>query len=443
MLNDEIGHEMKQEKPFNWKRNVALFMAGQGLTLFGSMLVHYAVMWHIALATQSGLMMTLISITGTLPIVFISPFAGVWADRFNKKHLINLSDAIVALFTLAMAALFSFEIEMTGFLLVCLVMRALGQGVQGPTVTALVPELAPPESLDRVNGINGSIQSLVMFASPLAGGAMLAFAPIQSLLFIDVITAAIGISILQFFVKTPDRAQERESQPNASQYFKEIGEGIKYVGSHPFLRKALLLSALFNFLMVPSASLTPLQVARRWGDDIWRIFGGVLFGPEQRLAAAEVLFFIGMMLGGLVLFYWGGFKNRSHTIGLSIALQSIGIVGLGLSSNFWLFIVCMLYVGLFINLFNPSIMTMLQLNIDSAYMGRVFSVMAMIGSLMSPLGMVLWGPLSDRITADWIFISTGIINALLSSLFFFDRTMLEAGFTQPVPSPSGEESGSD
>jgi DHA3 family macrolide efflux protein-like MFS transporter len=65
-----------------WKRNITLFMVGQGMSLFGSMLVYYAVVWHITLKTESGLMMTLITITGTLPMFFISPFSGVWADRY-------------------------------------------------------------------------------------------------------------------------------------------------------------------------------------------------------------------------------------------------------------------------------------------------------------------------------------------------------------------------
>jgi DHA3 family macrolide efflux protein-like MFS transporter len=157
----------------NWKRNFALFIIGQGLTLFGSMLVYYAVLWHITLQTQSGLMMTLVVAAGALPMFFISPFAGVWADRYNKKLLINIADATVAAVTLVMAVIFSLGIDLTGVLLMCLVMRALGQGVQMPAVNALIPELVPKEHLTRVNGISGSVQSIVMFASPMAGGALL------------------------------------------------------------------------------------------------------------------------------------------------------------------------------------------------------------------------------------------------------------------------------
>lgn len=74
----------------NWKRDVILFLVGQTISLFGSSLVQYAIMWHITLETQSGTMMTIFIICGFLPTFFLSPFAGVWADRYNRKKLLSL-----------------------------------------------------------------------------------------------------------------------------------------------------------------------------------------------------------------------------------------------------------------------------------------------------------------------------------------------------------------
>ena len=73
----------------NWKKNTALFLIGQALSLLGTMVVQYAILWHITLRSQSGIMMTIFTIAGFLPMFFISPFAGVWSDRFNKKYIIN------------------------------------------------------------------------------------------------------------------------------------------------------------------------------------------------------------------------------------------------------------------------------------------------------------------------------------------------------------------
>lgn len=155
----------------NWKRNIALFIAGQGITLFGPMQVYFAIMWHITLKTQSRLMMTLITAAGALPMFLISPFGSVWTDRYNKKHVINIADAAIVTVTLIMAIVFSLDFDFSGLLLIYLAVRALSQGVQMPAVNALVPEFVSQEHLTRVNGISGSVQSFVMFVSPMAGGA--------------------------------------------------------------------------------------------------------------------------------------------------------------------------------------------------------------------------------------------------------------------------------
>ena len=211
------------------------------------------------------------------------------------------------------------------------------------------------------------------------------------------------------------------------QYFHEIGEGLKYVGGKSFLKKFLVLSALFNILVAPAAVMTPLQVARNYGDGIWTIFGGLSFGAEQRLAVLEVVFFIGMMLGGLLIGVWGGFKNKSQTMALSTFLLGLGAVGLGFITNFWLYLLCMGLIGVVMNLFNPPMMATLQTNVDGAYMGRVFSVLLMMGSLMMPLGMVLWGPLGDVVDIGWLLIGTGAFIFFMGFVFMFDKTLLKAG----------------
>jgi DHA3 family macrolide efflux protein-like MFS transporter len=306
-------------------------------------------------------------------------------------------------------------------------MRALGQGVQSPAVNALIPELVPQEQLTRINGINGSSQSIVMFTSPVAGGALLAVAPIQALMFIDVITAAIGIGILLFFVKMPVRSQNENPKAGVRQYFLEIGEGLNYVKNHDFLKKMLALSALFNIMVAPAAALTPLQVARNWGVIVWGMPGGFSVGAEQRLALLEVVFFAGMSLGGLVMGIWGGFKNKSHSMALSTVMLGIGVVGLGLIPDFWLYLLCMGLSGLVMSLFNAPMMATLQTNIEPAYMGRVFSVLAMMGSVMMPLGMVLWGPLGDIADIGWLLIGSGAALFLMGFVFLLDKTLINAG----------------
>ncbi|TNJ60183.1 MFS transporter [Paenibacillus hemerocallicola] len=149
----------------NREKTIILFLTSQTLSLFGSMLVQYAITWYIALQTQSGVMMTLSIICGFLPVFLVTPFAGVWADRYNRKKLIILSDCLTALATLLLAVLFYLGYDAIWLLFAASAIRALGTGVQAPTVRAFLPQLVPEEKLAKVNAINGSLQSLVMLVS--------------------------------------------------------------------------------------------------------------------------------------------------------------------------------------------------------------------------------------------------------------------------------------
>ena len=106
-------------------------------------------MWYITLQTQSGLMMTISIICGFLPTFFLAPFAGVWADRYDRKKLIMLSDSMIALSTLGVAMLFLSGHDAMWLLFVVSAIRAVGAAVQMPSVGAFVPQIVPEEKADK------------------------------------------------------------------------------------------------------------------------------------------------------------------------------------------------------------------------------------------------------------------------------------------------------
>ena len=139
-----------------WQRNAALFLGSQLISLFGSALVQYAIMWHITLTTQSGAMMAVSVICGFLPQFLMSPFAGVWADRHDRKRLIVLADSGIALATLALALVFMSGRGRLWMLFATLAIRAIGSAVHSPAVSAFLPQIVPSDQLMRVNALNGS-----------------------------------------------------------------------------------------------------------------------------------------------------------------------------------------------------------------------------------------------------------------------------------------------
>jgi DHA3 family macrolide efflux protein-like MFS transporter len=401
----------------NWKKNTALFLIGQALSLFGTMIVQYAIVWHITLKTQSGTMMTLFTVAGFIPMFFISPFAGVWADRFNRKYIINIADGAIAVVSLIVAVFLMFGFDHIGILLVCAVVRSFGQGVQMPAVGAFIPQIVPQEQLTKINGIQSTIQSFAALTAPMISGALMTLAPLEILFFLDVVTAVIGISIVLFFVKVPKKEKSDASMPEqkGATYFHDLKEGMKYIRKHGYVLRMILFSAIFLFFIAPAALLTPLQVTRDFGNDVWR------------LSAIEITFSIGMMLGGILIGVWGGFKNRIFTMALSCALCGIFAVGLGLASNFWLYLAIMAIMGIALSLYNAPSMVLLQTTVEPAFMGRVLSVFTMISSALMPLGMVVFGPIADTVSIDILLVGTGIIVTLLSIPMVISKTLREAG----------------
>ncbi|WP_428910447.1 MFS transporter [Niallia sp. Krafla_26] len=397
----------------NWLRNIILFLSSQTITLFGSSLVQYAIMWHITLTTESGLMMTLFILCGFIPTFILSPVAGVWADRYNRKILIVLADGLIASATLILAILFLMGYDPIWLLFVMAGIRAFGTGVQMPAVGAILPQIVPQDKLTKVNGVNGSIQAIIMFLSPMVSAALLGFATIETIFFIDVITAAIGIVTLLFFVKVAVHKKAREKQTVS--YLNDFKLGVKYVNNHKFLKVFFIFLAIFFVLMAPASFLTPLQVTRSFGDDVWR------------LSATEIAFSVGMMIGGGIIASWGGFQNRIKTLGFASVIMGICTFALGVVPNFWIYLAFMALFGVAMPILNTPATVLLQEKVEEEYLGRVFGVMGMISTSMMPLGMLIFGPIADFIRIEWMLVGTGIFITVLAIFLGRNKVLIEAG----------------
>ena len=396
-----------------WKKDIVLFIASQTISLLGSSLVQYAIMWHITLNTKSGVMMTIFIICGFLPTFFLSPFAGVWADRYNRKTIIILADLFIAVTTLLMALLFMLGYQSIVLLFVMSAFRAVGTGVQNPAVGAFIPQIVPEDKLTKVNGANGSIQAVITLVSPMIGGVLLTMSTLEAIFLIDVFTAAAAVLTLLLFLKVPAHTKAQKTQE--SSYFKDLHEGIVYIWNHSYVKKYFIFCAVFFFMLAPIAFLTPLQVTRSFGSDVWR------------LTAVEVAFSIGMILGGVVIASWGGFSNRIYTMALASFVTGICTLALGVVPLFWVYLSIMGITGTTIPLFNTPSTVLLQEKVEADFLGRIFGVLNMIASSMMPLGMLVFGPIADAVKIEWMLIGTGFVMFVQGFFLIGSKDLVEAG----------------
>lgn len=383
----------------SWNKKSALFLISQSITLFGSTLVQMAIIWFVALSTASGVWVSAFTVCAYLPQFLISFLGGALADRFDKKKLIIGADLVIAIATLILFFAFPYITNnnaLLGVILGVSVIRSIGAGIQMPTVNATIPILVPPEKLMKFNGINATMQSVVQFSAPAVAGLVLTFSSLRWVFLIDIATAIIGI-VLLILIFFPNQ----EKNENSS-LWKDMKVGLKYTFSDKFLGKLLITFGIFIFLCVPAGFLASLFVTRVYGDTYWY------------LTAVEVIGFIGMMAGGVIMTAWGGFKNRVKT--LFLGLVSFGVLAtlMGIIPNFIVYLVLMSLYGIALTMVQTATTTMIQEKSEPSKIGSVFGVMGAFYSGFLPLGMLAFGPLADLIDLRWIMVGSGAMLIILA-----------------------------
>ncbi|MEG0274370.1 MAG: MFS transporter [Longicatena sp.] len=382
----------------HWKSSIIKFLSAQTISLFGSSIVQYAIVWHITLTTSSGTMLMLSTLCGFLPQIVISLFAGVWIDTYNRKTLIQLSDSIIALSTLLLALLFLAGYQNMYLLLTVLMIRSAGTGIQTPAVNAFIPQIVPQEHLMRVQGIQSTLSSMMMFLSPAIAGAILSVTSLEVTLLIDVVTACIAVGITITIKYTPYKKQTETKNT----YIEDIKNGFLYLKTNRFIKRLLLFQIIILILISPSAFLTPLMVSRSFGSELWR------------LTASEMTYSLGMILGGVLIASWGGFKQKLKTTLLAGGMYGAFMIGLGGSPIFLMYLVCNTLIGITSPCYNAPISVTIQQEVEPQMQGRIFSFMQIATSCALPFGMMIFGPLGDQISIPLILIVTGSMVVLLS-----------------------------
>lgn len=391
------GHHMTANT--QWKPSARNLLVSQLVSQVGSMVVQFALFWHIVLIEQTGSAVALAALATGLPLVVLSPLAGVWADRFDRRIITVLSDAITAVTTVIVMILFMMGYESAPLIYTALFLRSCSMAVQSPAVTALVPTFVPADHLVRINGMFGSVQALNSILGPAIGGAVLAIWPIAAVFLIDIVTAIIGIALFWFGVKV-DGKPPMHTQPE--HWLSDLGSGLHYTFNHAFLRSLLIINFIAVFLAAAPGVLSPLHVVREFGADTWR------------LSVVETFFGVGGVVGGALLAVWGGFSKAMHTAALGVVIMSLSFGALGITPTYVTFVIAMTILGFSLPLVTSPLVAEIQHRCDPKNLGRVMSLITMSSGAAYPLGSALFGPLADLINIPLILVSGACLQMLIA-----------------------------
>ncbi len=414
-----------------WQPPFFTLWASQALSLFGSALVHFALIWWLTDTTQSATVLALASLVGLLPNVILAPFAGVVVDRISRKWLMLASDGLVALVTLWLAYLFAAGSLELWHVYLALFIRSAAGTVQFPAMQASTSLMVPDAHLARVAGLNQMLQGGMSIIAPPIGALLLATLPMQSVLAVDVGTAALAMLILAL-VRIPQPARRPAAAGQAAPSFTaDLKGGLRYVMAWPGLMIILFMAMAINLLLTPASALLPLLVTKYFS-------GGV-----GQLATAEAAFGLGVVAGGLLLGVWGGFKRRIYTalsglLGIGLGFLLIGLLP---SNAFFLAVAFFFLVAVMNPITNGPLFAILQSTVAPDMQGRVFSLIGAASSAMAPLGLAIGGPVADTFGVQSWYIVGGVVCLLIGLVCFFipavvnleDREATVTGAEVPAP----------
>ena len=404
-----------------WKRDFFTIWGGQSSSLFGSALVQFALVWWITFETESATVLAIAFMAALVPQVTIGPFAGAVVDRSNRKRIMVVADGCIALATIVLMVLFWQDMVEVWQIMALLFVRSLGGAFHWPAFMASTSLMVPKGQLARVNGLNQAVFGIANIGGPAAGAVLLALVPMQGVLAIDVITALIAIgTLLAVHVPNPDTARDNEKES----VMHDVREGFRFVRGWPGAMTLIAVAMVVNFLFTPTDALLPILTLEHFG------------GGAAEFAGFQVSIGLGMVIGGIVLGVWGGFKRRMMTVCFGLAAAGMATLVIGLAPPGW-YIVAVLAIfatGIFFSMINGALMAVMQVAIPANMQGRVFALVSSGAMAMTPLGLAVGGPTADLFGPQIWYVVAGVITALLGmAVTFVPKAMnLENGKTYPA-----------
>jgi len=377
---------MADNQSEHWRKIFFPIWIGQAFSLLGSELVQFSLIWYLTNKTGSASVLAAASFVALLPRVFLAPISGALIDRWNRQRTMIVADGLIAASTAVLAGVFLIGWDRVWHIYVIMFIRSLGSAFHWPAMQASTSLLVPKSSLARISGMNQTLRGAFGIAAPLMAALLLEVVPLFGVLVIDVITAIIAITPL-LIVTLPQIDQPQEKVPRISQVWIDIRAGYKFLLGWKGLLYLTLAATILNFLINPGFTFLPLLVTSYFNK-------GVI-----EMSMIESAFSSGMIIGGLVLSAWGGFKRNMHTILMGIIGLAIGtgVIAASSADHFYLAVAGVFIAGFMNPMANGPIFAIMQTYVEPAMQGRVFSLLESIVSAMMPLSMAIAAPV-----ADWI-----------------------------------------
>ncbi|MBN1438475.1 MAG: MFS transporter [Anaerolineales bacterium] len=391
-----------------------MIWTGQVFSIFGSMLVQFALVWWLTAQTGSALVLTVATLAALLPTVLIGPFAGAFIDRHNRRWIMVAADSLVALVTLWLVILNARGWMEVGHVYAAMLLRAAAGTFHWPAMLASTSLMVPQKHLARVGGLNQTLNGALGIVAPPTGALLVMVFPMHWVLSIDLLTAVLAVlPLLAIGVPQPAAPQGHPEEPRKN-ILQDMRVGFRYIRGWKGGLLIMAVAVVVKFFLNPAYSLLPILAVKHFG-------GGAL-----EIGWLDAASSVGTVAGGLLLSVWGGFKRRIVTVLLGMTGMGTGLLLVGLTPPDFLAmaLAAIAWAGVMGSLVDGPVFAIFQSVIEPGIQGRVISVFLSLITAVVPLGMIFSGLFADRFGTPMLFVIAGLVALAGAGVSFGSKEIL-------------------
>lgn len=406
------------------RRNIFLYVSGALVSNLGTFMYNFAIGLYVLSLTGSGSTFAISILFGMVPRIILSPFAGVLADKFDRKKMTVAMDLLSGILLIGVYMISRVTPLTLGIIYFSSAMLTVFNTFFGISLGSSIPNLVNKERLVQINSLRSMIDSIASIAGPLLGGIVYSFIGIEYFILLNGISfVCSGIS--ELFINFNIHGHTINQAVQVQSFKATFKEGLSYLKQHELIIGLLKYVLFINFITASINIALPYTSVE------------VLGATATQYGFIQMGFPVGILIMSLI---YSMLKQKNNKIfkktASSMFYFGILLMMLGLPSNPLLsflpneyhmiltFIISLL-LGMVIISINIPITTMMQLSIDDNYRGRVGGVLSMMSQGIMPIGILIFGFLIDHISSYLLPIISGILILAIATIMMKDKKMLQ------------------
>lgn len=363
------------------KQYMYLF-SGQLISLTGSALTNYALGIWVFLNTKSVISYSGILFIANIPAIFITPIAGVFIDKLNKKHLLIFCDASAAAISLILFLLITTKLISLPLIYIIVLMIGFLSNLRWPSYISMMPKVVDKNYLVRANGLDQISQAVPLLFGPALSGLLLSIIGINGIVAIDSATYIVSM-ILLLFVKY------NETLDNAKTNIKrDFITGIKYVRSNSTVLRMILLIGVLNFASgVLFVAITPMMLK------ITNAFGlGIIISISGS----------GMIIGSIVLSAIPSINNKTKVMKIASYIFAASLFLFAFNRFLFVYPIIGFVFAFMTAVIGGLNQTVMQSEVAGGFQGRIFAIRRVFIMATNMLGIIMNGILIEKVFTPFV-----------------------------------------